>query len=228
MDNINKIAVFLVGLGSPASLYSDYINNLKKHLPKTTIFVLEWWSQDDFGINELQSYINNSEVILIGHSAGSVIALQAFAKWSTLVKKIIMLDSHFLRTRNVLPTISRMLDIMLSKDDSSIKNKVKSAYAPIIKNSLAFNKAFQFAIEWVSTSFNQVCTMFNAMPAHSALYIGLTNSSYQILSTEDEKAVLALWEQYSVDVKFLRMNHFDLIDDKYAVDINQLIARWLY
>lgn len=227
MDDINKTAVFIVGLGAPASLYADYLNDLKKYLPQTKIFVLEWWNQDDFGINALQSYIGNSDVILLGHSAGGVIALQALAKWPSLVKKIIMLDSHFLHTKNTLLTVSRMLDIMLSKDNLTIKNRVKNAYAPIIDNSLAFNKALDFAIEWVNTSFTQVCTMFNTMPAHSALHIGFTNPGYQILSDEDKKVLLLLWEKFNVDVKFLPMNHFDLIDDKYAASINQLIAAWI-
>src|SRR3990167_9228982 len=122
MDEIHKIAVFLVGLGAPASLYADYLDDLKKHLPHTKLFVLEWWSQDDFGMNALQSYIGNSDAILIGHSAGSVIALQAFAKWPALVKKIIMLDSHFLRTSNNLLIVSHMLDVMLSNDSSTLKN----------------------------------------------------------------------------------------------------------
>jgi len=228
MDDMNnKIAIFIVGLCAPASLYADYLDDLKKHLPQTKLFVLEWWNQDDFGVNALQSYIGNSEVILIGHSAGSVIALQALARWPDLVKKIIMLDSHFLHSQNALPSVSRMLDIMLSKDDSTIKNKVKSAYSPIVDNSLVFNKALKFAMEWVNASFNQVCPMFNTMPAHSALHIAFTNSGYQILNAEDKKALSALWERFSVDVKFLSMSHFDLIDGKYAASINQLIAFWL-
>lgn len=227
MDDINKVAVFIVGLGASASLYADYLDNLKKYLPQTKLFVLEWWNQDDFGISALQSYIGNSNVILIGHSAGGVIALQAVAKWPALVKKIILLDSHFLRTKNTLLTVSRMLDTILSKTNLTIKNKVKNAYAPIIDNSLAFNKALEFAVEWVNTRFDQVCTMFNTMPAHSALQIGFTNSGYQILNDEDERVLLAFWEKFSVDVKFFPMNHFDLIEDQYAAGINQLIADWL-
>ena len=229
MDDINKRnkkAVFLVGLGAPASLYADYIDDLKKYLPQTTLFVLEWWNQADFGINTLQSYIGDSDVILIAHSAGSVIALQALAKWPTAVKKIIMLDSHFLRTKNTLVTVNHMLDIMLSKNNLTVKNKVINAYAPIIDNSLSFNKALEFAIEWVNVNFDQTCTLFNTMPAHSALLIGFTNSGYQILNAEDEKALLTLWKKFNIDLKFLPMNHFDLIDDKCAARLNQLIAGW--
>lgn len=228
MDDMNKIVVFIVGLGAPANLYTDYLDDLKKHLPQTKLLILEWWNQDDFGMHMLQSYIGNSDVILIGHSAGGVIALQALAKWPDLVKKIIMLDSHFLRTKNTLLSVSRMLDIMLSKDNIIIKNKVKNAYAPIIDDSVAFNKALDFAIEWVNVSFDQVCTRFNTMPAHSALHIGFTNSGYQILNAEDEKALLASWGKLNVDAKFIPMNHFDFIDKKYAAEVNQLIGGWLY
>ena len=228
MDDINnKTAIFIVGLCAPASLYADYLDNLKKHLPQTKLFVLEWWNQDDFGVSALQSYIGNSEVILIGHSAGSVIALQALARWPDLVKKIIMLDSHFLHSQSALPSVSGMLEIMLSKDDSTIKKRVKSAYAPIIDNSIVFDKALKFAIGWVNASFDQVCPMFNAMLAHSALQIAFTNSGYQVLNAEDKKALSALWGKFSVDVEFLTMNHFDLIDEKYAASVNRLIALWL-
>ena len=227
MDEIHKIAVFLVGLGAPASLYADYLDDLKKHLPHTKLFVLEWWSQDDFGMNALQSYIGNSDAILIGHSAGSVIALQAFAKWPALVKKIIMLDSHFLRTSNNLLIVSHMLDVMLSNDSSTIKNRVKSAYVPIIGNSLVFDKALKFAVDCVNLYFDQVCAMFNTMSAHSVLHIGFTNTDYQMLNGEDEKKLSGTWEKYNVDVRFLPMNHFDLIDAKYAGRINQLLEDWL-
>lgn len=227
MTGINKTAIFIVGLGAPANLYTNYLDNLKKYFPQTKFFVLEWWNQDDFGVNQLQSYISNSKVILIGHSAGGVIALQALAKWPKWVEKVIMLDSHFLRTKSHLLKVSHMLDIMLSNDNSTVNDRVKSAYAPIIDNSLAFNKALEFAIEWVNTSFDQVCPLFNTMPAHSALQIGFTNPSYQILNVKDKKALLASWEKFSVDVKFLPMNHFDLIDDKQADHINRLIADWV-
>jgi thioesterase domain-containing protein len=138
-----------------------------------------------------------------------------------------MLDSHFLRSKKSLITVSGMLDIMLSKDNTTIKNKVKNAYAPIIDNSSDFDKALTYAVEWVNTHFDQACAMFNTMPEHSALHIGFTNSSYQLLSAEDKKAALASWAQFNVDVKFSPMNHFDLVDEKYAASVNQLIAAWL-
>lgn len=227
MSHLNKIAVFLVGIGAPASLYVDYLDDLKAHLPETNVLILEWWKQDDFGINALQSYIGKSEMMLIGHSAGSVIALQALAKWPASVKKIVMLDSHFQRSRNALPTVSGMLEIMLSCDPTELQDRVKSAYAPILKDDLVFNRALEFAIEWVNDSFDQACTLLSAMPAHSALQIGFTNLAYQMLSPEDEKVLFALWEKFSVDVECLPMNHFDLIDERSASSINQVIAGWL-
>jgi len=227
MDVNIQVVVFIVGLGAPASLYTDYLDDLKKVLPQKKLFILEWWSQDDFGINTLQSYIGNSDVMLIGHSAGGVIALQALAKWPDLVKKIVMLDSHFFRTRNALPAVSRMLDVMLCNDNLTIENRVKNAYAPILDNALTFNKALKFAVDWVGDNFDQVCAMVNSMSAHSALYIGFTNPGYQTLNMADKKVLLASWEKFSVDVRFIQMNHFDLIDVNYAANINQLIADWL-
>lgn len=227
MNAITKNTVFLVGLGAPTSLYADYLTNLKKNLPQTSIHVLEWWNQADFGIETLQSFMDNSEVTLIGHSGGSVIALQAFAKWPTLVKKIIMIDSHFLHTRHSLPTVSQMLDIMLSNDNLTIQNQVKDAYMPIINDDLIFNKAFQFAIDWVNDYFDEVCSTLNTLPPHSVLQIGLTNSSYQKMSIIDKKSLITLWGKYHVDVECLPINHFDLIDTKCAAAINQLIIDWL-
>lgn len=228
MDVLIKNVVFIVGVGAPANLYADYFDDLKKRLPHITLFVLEWWKEDDFGINTLKSYINNSDVILIGHSAGSVLALQALVNWPCLVKKIIMLDSHFLRARNSLPTVSHMLDIILSKSNPTIKNKVENAYAPLLKNDLAFNSALTFAIEWVNDNFDRVCHIVAKMQEHSALHIGFTNSVYQILDAEDEKALLALWGKFGVDVKCFPMTHFDLINNKHAAIINQFIASWLH
>jgi pimeloyl-ACP methyl ester carboxylesterase len=224
---IPKVVIFIVGLGAPASLYSDYLSDLKKQLSQIKIFVLEWWNQDDFGFSELRSYIGNSSVTLVCHSAGGSIGLQAFAKWPNLVKKMIMLDSHFLRSKTTLLTVNRMLDIILNNDHVIINNKVKSAYAPIVDNSLFFNKALNFAVEWVNTSFDQTCALFNMMPDHSGLFIGFSNTHYQMLNAEDKKALYEIWEKFNVDVKFLPMNHFDLIDVKYAIMINQLIADWL-
>src|SRR5437773_2368557 len=136
MEAIIQRVIFLVGLGAPASLYANYLDDLKKRLPQTNIVALEWWNQADFGVNALQSEINNSEVMLIGHSGGSVLALQALATMPGLVKRIIMLDSHFLHTRNALPTVSRALDIMLSQSSSSVAKQVKNAYLPLINHDV--------------------------------------------------------------------------------------------
>lgn len=227
MHTTPNIIVFIVGLGAPASLYTEYLEDLKKRLPETQIMVLEWWNQADFGMNKLQRFIGNSEVVLLAHSAGGVIALQALAKWPEQIKKIIMLDSHFLHTRKELPTVKSILDIMLSHDSPAIRHNVKNAYAPIIDNDLVFNDAFKFAIDWVNNSFDQACDNLKMMPKHSALHIGFTNSSYQLLNGEDEKTALALWGKSNVDTEFLPMNHFDLIDANHAADINQKIVDWL-
>lgn len=227
MDTITQTVIFIVGLGAPEDLYVDYLGDLKTTLPHAKFLVLEWWNQDDFGMTTLQSYIGNSDVILIAHSAGSVIALQALEKWPAFIKKIIMLDSHFLRSHHVLPTIERMLEIMLTKDNSTIQNRVKDAYAPMLVNDAIFKNALQFAINWVNEHFDQACNLFDTMPAHAALFIGFTNSSYQILNSEEQNTLSALWQKHNVDVKFFPINHFDLIEENNAKRINQCIVNWL-
>ena len=50
-NKLTQLVVFIVGLGAPATLYSDYLDNLKNPLPQTKLLVLEWWNQDDYGIS---------------------------------------------------------------------------------------------------------------------------------------------------------------------------------
>lgn len=227
MDTTPSNIIFIVGLGAPASLYKNYLDDLQKRMPQATISVLEWWNQKDYGISKLKSYIGNSEAILIAHSAGGVIALQALEKWSQQIKKIIMLDSHFLHTRKALPTVKGILDVMLSHDTHSIRHLVKNAYAPIIDNDVVFNDAFAYAIEWVNNNFDNACATLKTLSDNSVMYIGFTNSSYEIINEDDKKSTLELWEKSNVEAKFLPMNHFDLIDNKHAANINQLIVDWL-
>lgn len=226
-DRMTQKIIFIVGLGAPACLYSDYLEDLKKQFPRAKVEVLEWWNQEDFGANRLQSCMDNSQTILIGHSAGGTIALQAFSKWPELVKKVIMLDSHFLRKGNALSNVSRALDSMISKANVTTQNRVKEAYAPILKNDIIFNKALTFAMKWVNEHFDRVCPLFNTMPVHSGLHVGFTNSSYDLLGEKDKKALLTSWEKFNVDVAFLPMGHFDLIDSKCATSVNQIIVDWI-
>lgn len=226
MTNFKENIVFIVGLGAPENLYKNYLVNLKKYLPQTEIFILEWWKQADFGVKALKSYIGNSKTILIAHSAGGVIALQALIQNPASVKKIIMLDSHFLSSKSALPTVSHMLDLMLIKDKENIKIAVEFAYAPILANNVAFNKALEFAIEWVNQYFNQACAQLKMTLPHSALHLGFTNSSYQVLNPEDEKAALQFWNKFNVDASTLPMGHFDLIDEMNADSINQVIMKF--
>jgi pimeloyl-ACP methyl ester carboxylesterase len=227
MNSVTQTIIFLVGLGAPANLYDDYLDDLRKKLPQTKLFVLEWWSQNDFGLRILQSYIGDSELILIGHSGGSVIALQALEKWPNSIKKIVMLDSHFLRTHQSLPTVARMLDIILINNKLSIQNKIRAAYAPLLINDVAFTKALNYAIQWVNERFDMTCHSLNTLPSHSVLFIGFTNSSYQILNNEEINALSVQWKKINVDVNFFAINHFDLIENKNASVINQVIATWL-
>lgn len=227
MEQRDQNLIFIVGVGAPANLYSDYLEDLKKRLPQKNLKVIEWWNQADFGITALDASIENADAILVCHSGGGTLGLQAIAKWPNNIKKIIMLDSQFLHKRPPLLTVSQILDVMLSQDDSTIKNKVKAAYAPIIDDDLIFNKSLNFAIAWVNKQFDSACLKLNTMAAHTALFMGFTNSGYQALSGEEKNTLLAFWKRFGVDVKFLPINHFDLIDKKHAVTINQMIVSWL-
>lgn len=227
MNSINQRIIFIVGLGAPASLYDDYLEDLKKKMPQAEILVLEWWSQKDFGFHTLQFYMNHSNVILVAHSGGSVIALQALEKWPDQIKKIVMLDSHFLRTQKTLPTVTRMLDVMLKDDDIQIQNKVRQAYAPVVDDDIAFNQAFHWAVQWVNEKFELTCHLLNAMPMHSVLFIGFTNASYQILNPEEQNALSTLWKKFHVDIYFVLISHFYLIEKMSANAINQIIVDWL-
>lgn len=224
----NSITViFIVGIGAPAELYIDYLADLKEQISPTKLWVLEWWNQHDFGMNLLQSYIDNSEVILIGHSSGSNLALQALIKWPKLVKKIIMLDPHFLRTTHTLPTVARMLDVILSEDNRVTQERVTKAYEPLINNDATFNNALKYAINWVHEDFDKSCNLLKTFPTHSVLFIVFTNSNYQIVNDGSKKIIRDLWENFNVDLRFLPTHHFDLIENKCARSINQLIKDWL-
>jgi hypothetical protein len=156
-----------------------------------------------------------------------VVALQALKRWPEAIKKIIMLDSHFLRTRNTLPTVERMLDIMFSEGDTALHHRVREAYEPLIENDALFNKALKFAIEWVNNYLDEACVLLKERTPHFTLLLGFTNSSYEKLKTEEEQALRASWEKFNVDVKCLPMNHFGLIDAAQGALINQWILTWL-
>lgn len=87
MSTITPVTLFFVGIGAPAHLYTDYLDDLKNRLPETKLHVIEWWNQPDFDTREIESYIDHSELTLIAHSAGGVIALQVLEKWFNFVKK---------------------------------------------------------------------------------------------------------------------------------------------
>lgn len=227
MKDKSRAVIFLVGLGAPASMYACYLDNLKSYLSLKACHVIEWWSQNDFGISELQSCMADSEAILIGHSAGGAVALHALEKWPNQVKKVIMLDSHFLRSADKLSSVSGMLEVMLQNDNVFLQDKVKNAYATVVKNDRVFRVALKYAIQWVNESFDQACMLTATMPAHSILFVGFTDSGYQSLDAEGVNKLSYYWDKFGVDVKFIPMGHFDLVDEQYADIINQSLAGWL-
>ncbi len=226
MPHKTNTIVFLVGLGAPNELYNDLIKNIKEHIPHDIFHVLEWWNQDDFGKKALNQYLENTNALLIGHSAGGSIAIQALADSPDVVRQVVMLDSHTLKGIKQLPSIEKFLDILLSHDDEEIINQVRNAYAPLIKDSSAFDRTLEFLSEWVKNDLTTVCTSIKAMSDHRVLHMGFTNSQYEVLDAEHENELKNFWGQYHFDTEFLPMSHFDLIKPRFAKMIVQKISEW--
>lgn len=227
MPSETNTIVFLVGLGAPIDLYSDLIKNIRELIPHEAFHVLQWWNQDDFGKNELNRYLKNTNAILIGHSAGGSIAIQALADAPDVVRRVVMFDSHTLKGIKPLPSIEKFLDILLSPGSAEVINKVRNAYLQLVKDSTAFDRALEFLSLWVKNNLPEVCSKIKAMQDHTVLHMGFTNSQYQVLDAEHENELKNFWGQYNIDTQFLPMSHFDLITPSRAKLIAQKISSWL-
>ena len=219
--------VFLAGLGAPIELYSDLIETIRTQIPHKKFHVLEWWSQHDFGKNELNRYLQNPNTILIGHSAGGSMSIQALADSPDVVRWVVMLDSHTLKGMSQLPSIEKFLDIILSCDSKEVIDKVRKAYVPLANDSKPFDRALLFLSEWVKNDFPKVCSAIKTMQDHTVLHMGFTDSQYQVLDAEHEKELSIFWGQNNFDTQFLPMTHFELILASRANMIVQEIADWL-
>jgi len=227
MPRETNTIVFLVGVGAPIELYNDLIESIREQIPHEAFHVLEWWNQDDFGKNELNRYLQNTSAILIGHSAGGSMAIQALADSPDVVRRVVMLDSHTLKGMKPLPSIEKFLDILLSRDSAEVIDKVRNAYASVVKDSRAFDRALEFLSEWVKNDLPEVCSIIKAMQDHMVLHMGFTNSQYQVLDVEHENELKIFWGQYNFDTQFLPMSHFDLIEPSRAKLVVHKISSWL-
>ena len=176
MPNETTTIVFLAGLAAPVQLYSHLVENIRQQIPHGVFHVLEWWNQDDFGKKELNRYLQNTSAILIGHSSGGSMAIQALADSPDVVQRVVMLDSHTLIGMKPLPSIEKFLDIVLSPDSAEIIDKVRNAYAPVVKDSTAFDRAFEFLSQWMKNDLPKVGSAIKVMQGHTVLHMGFTNS----------------------------------------------------
>ena len=224
--SLSRSIVILTGLGAPISLYQQLADDLRSALPKQDIHIINWWEHEDFGQEILAKTIRNTQTILIAHSGGGVIALQALMQSPELVKRAILLDTHFLHKIPSL-TIDAMLETMLQHDNPEIKNRILEAYEPTIKNSASFFRSFHYALGWVNSSFKECLTSIQKMPAHTVFHIGFTDSSYQALDSQHIIQNQALWNPYKVDTESMPMSHFDLVIPTQAKRVASGIIKWL-
>lgn len=227
MPRETNTIIFLVGLGAPIELYNNLIENIREQVPHKAFHVLEWWNQDDFGKNELNRYLQQTSTILIGHSAGGSMAIQALVDSPDVVQRVVMLDSHTLKGMKPFPPIEKFLDILLARDSAETIEKVRTAYIPVINDTTAIDRALEFLSAWVKNDFPEVCTTIKAMQDHTVLHMGFTDSHYQVLDTEHEIELKNFWGQYNFDTQFLPMSHFDLITPSSAKLIAHKISEWL-
>ena len=219
--------IFLVGLGASADLYAPLMQDFRAQWPQAQCSILEWWSKPDFGMSDLKLALQDSKTILIGHSAGGIMALNAFAQWPDQVQRIIMLDSHIIHNTNKLPSIAKMLEIMVSDGSPEIAKRIENAYAPLIQNDSQFQKAFSFVVQWVNADFETAATKIKSQPPHFVLHIGFTDGNYKMLGSRALPAQQEIWGKYGMDVKCMPMNHFDMIDAQRAEALAELIKGWL-
>lgn len=219
--------IFIAGVGAPVDAYTHLIKRLQESIPHQSFHLLEWWSQDDFGEKALSKFVADGDAILVGHSSGGSMAIEALVQSPDKIKKVIMLDSHRLQSMSPFPPVEKMLEIMLGQDSPEIKRLVEQTYAPIILNSAVFLKAVNYLSQWVKNDFERVAAAIQKMPAHTVLHVGFTDNHYQILDATHEKEQEALWGKYNIDVECLPMTHFDLLSADKTDIIMKLLISWL-
>ena len=86
-------------MGAPVNLYNNLAQGFRRYFPNAKLHILAWWDLADFGSKVINDLLQNSQAILLAHSAGGIIALQALDKFPANVKKLIMLDTHVIFAR---------------------------------------------------------------------------------------------------------------------------------
>lgn len=219
--------IFLAGLGAPIAIYNDFIQLLRDQIPHKTFHTLEWWQQQDFGSKELAGFLQDKHSILIGHSAGGSIALNALAHSPESIQRVIMLDSHTLKGMNKLPSIESFLAILLSQDSHEVIERVGEAYQLVVNDPAQFDRALLFVSAWVKDDLAQVFAKIESMDTHTVLHIASTDAHYKMLDEENKKEVMRFWSQHRIDAECIPMTHFDLIMPDHASSIVKAISRWL-
>ncbi|HSW71741.1 MAG TPA: alpha/beta hydrolase [Gammaproteobacteria bacterium] len=219
--------IILVGLGAPSSLYATLSENISKTQPQFPIQILNWWDCADFGKQDLENATRNKQTLLIAHSAGGVIALQAIADAPQNIKRVIMLDTHALSKITHLLQVEHLLEIVLSGSDPKVRNQVIQAYQPIINRHQSFDASLQFAANWANTRLDETGKQIQQMAPHRVLHIGFTDSSYQLLDQAHEAEQRAFWIKYQIDKEFMPMHHFDLVLQEQAAAITSQMMTWL-
>lgn len=221
---VNNI-LFLVGIGAPTEIYQPLLQQLQQCYSLAKITSLNWWQQADFGRQDIETALQDRQTVLVGHSAGGVVALQAWQRWSQLVQKIVMLDSHIIYRASKLPSIDKMLSVMLEGDNETLKQIISQAYAPVKSNDTQFYSAFTTLVQWVNSDFELVAAKIKQKPAF-ALHVGFTDTNYKKYNDDTIQQEQTIWGKYGVDVRCLPMNHFDLIESQHAREISKVIADW--
>jgi pimeloyl-ACP methyl ester carboxylesterase len=227
MPNKSNTIVFLAGLGAPIQLYHPLLEIIREQIPHQAFHTMEWWNQNDYGKNEIQRYLQHSNAILIGHSSGGSMAIQALVDSPDKIQRVVMLDSHAPTATKPLPSIEKFLDTILSPDSTEIIAKVRNAYAPLVNDSTAFDRAFEYLSQWVKYDLPKVGSTIKSMQDHTVLHMGFTNSHYQVLDAKEEHELITLWGQYHFDTQFLPMSHFELIKPSHAKIVVEKISSWL-
>jgi len=107
----------------------------------------------------------------------------------------------------------------LGESDKHMCGIVNKAYEPILKNSTTFDAAVKYILDWNDNHIMEALDKAKLLPAHSMLMLGLTDAKYKIHDRNSEHATRKFWEQYSMDVAFIPMNHFDCVESTMAMNI---------
>lgn len=216
--------IFLVGIGAPANLYHYLVTNIVEQFG-IDVKTIVWWDQDDCGVKELDSILKDKKVLLVGHSAGGIIALQALERHPNSITNLIMLDSHIVHSSKFTPKMPDFLESMIKNNNSSVIDAVNEAYIPVLQDPSDFDASIKKIITWNDTNLSKVLAKIKSK-SHSVFYISCTDQHYQMHDDNSEHEMLDVWKESGIDLFFMPMNHFDLILPQFAKNISIQIANW--